>query len=390
VTVVTDERNVARPGHAGRPDASGGDQDVGCEAAEASFTALLRSDAVMLLAARRAMEDHGGGLRGDIAARGVLDAELQASSGWPTGDDYLTAAADYERAGREEDAAFLRRIGRTDHVIAAARTGWNLRYRDRPKSPDDELVASIRQGSLIEFDPAGPYLGIDGASYEPGVLPVGTELEPVVVVSGRGGSEMLIGWPDYATMSEWIATRGTTASGPLTAPPGHRDCRARQEDQLLARLVSSPSEAPMLAVTVPPDTFTTDVRYDLYRAIAYVAGGGGCTPADIGDEAVRRMAAVPAHGLARYGGRGAPFARAYLNRLAETVVDRGTALSAARALVQEDKQCRSQTARALGAGRAVQTAASGYDTALAAGPGRQPEWRRPEPPASGPVPAPRF
>lgn len=357
---------------------------------DGSFTELLRSDAVMLMVARRAMEEHGGGPEGDLAARRVLDAELRASSGWPTGNDYLTAAADYDRAGREEDAEFLRRIAGTDRAIDTARTWWNLRYQDRPRTPADELIASIRQGSLIEFDPAGPYLGIDGASYEPGVLPVGTALEPVLVVSGRGGSEIVTGWPDYAAMSEWIATRGTTATGPLTPPPERRDCRIWQEDQILARLVTSPSDAPLIAATVPPSTFTTDVRYDIYQAIIQVRDHGSSAHEDIGTEFARRMTAVPAHGLAHYGGAAAPFARAYLARLAETTVDRDTARSVASILVQEDSHYRSVRRPAVpghptAASRAVTMRGdpTGATRSYPLG------WQRPEPPVPGAAPVPR-
>jgi hypothetical protein len=191
---MTAEWRASRLGDVGGPSSVSASPDAaGAGTGDAPFTALLRSDAVTLMVARRAMEEHGGGLDGDLAARRVLDAELRASRGWPTEADYLTAAADYDRAGHLKDAEFLRRVAGTDRAIEAARTWWNLRYQDRPGTPADDLIASIRQGSLIEFDPAGPYLGTDGASYEPGVLPVGTALEPVAVVSGRGGSELITG-----------------------------------------------------------------------------------------------------------------------------------------------------------------------------------------------------
>jgi len=313
-----------------------------------------------------------------------------APAGWPAGEDYLTAAADYDRAGRAEDAGFLRRVAGTDRAVQAAHTWWNLRYQDRPRTPADDLIASMRQAGLIEFDPAGPYLGIDGASYEPGVLPLGAALEPVVVVSGRGSSELITGWPDYAAMAEWIATRGTTASGPLTPPPGRRDCRAWQEDQILARLLTSPSDAPLIAATVPPGTFTTDVRYDIYQAIAGVRDLRSCTPGDISAELARRMTAVPDHGLARYGGAAAPFARAYLARLAETLVDHDTAISVASILVQEDSHYRSPaTPPAPGHRSVVPGTVARHEQFGVARPGQPPDCRRPEPPAPGPSPMPR-
>ena len=96
----------------------------------------------------------------------------------------------------------------------------------------------------------------------------------------------IIYWPDYTAMSQWIATRGTAASGLLTPPPGDRDCRTWQEDQVLARLITSPSDAPLIAAAVPPGTFTTDVRYDIYQAIIQVRNHGSYTPDDVSAEAV--------------------------------------------------------------------------------------------------------
>jgi hypothetical protein len=388
---MTAEWKTARPDDATRPSSvSASPGAAGAGAGDAPFTALLRSDAVTLIVARRAMEEHGGGLDGDLAARRVLDAELRASSGWPTEGDYLTAAADYDRGGQLEDAEFLRRVAGTDRAIDTARTWWNLRYQDRPRTPADDLIASMRQAGLIEFDPAGPYLGVDGASYEPGVLPLGAVLEPVVVVSGRGASELITGWPDYAAMSEWIATRGTTASGPLTPPPGRRDCRTWQEDQILARLLTSPSDAPLIAASVPPGTFTTDVRYDIYQAIVQVRNLGPYAPGDISAEFARRMTAVPGHGLARYGGAAAPFARAYLARLADTIVGHDTAMSVASLLVQEDSHYRSLARPAApGQRSAAPATVTKRDPVGATRPGQQPRYPRPQPPAPGPSPMPR-
>jgi hypothetical protein len=354
---------------------------TGAEEGDAPFTGLLRSDAVMLMVARKAMEEHGDGPGGALAARLALDAELRAVASWPTGGDYLTAAADYQRAGRLEDAVFLRRVAGADRVVEQGRAWWNHRYADRPRTPADDLIASMREGGLIDFDPAGPYLGIDGAAYEPGVLPVGEVLQPVLVVSGRGGSELISGWPDYAAMSEWVATRGTTSGGPLLPPPDRRDCRVWEEDQVLARLVSSPSDASTIAGTVPPSTFTTDVRYDTYQAILNIQSLGAYTPGDVVAELARRMTVVPDHGLSRYGGPAAPFARAYLNRLAETVVDRDTAMSVASTLVREDNQYRSRALQPSATVRhcTVPAARAVPETVGVSRPGQQPDFRGPQP-----------
>jgi hypothetical protein len=358
---------------------------------DAPFTGLLRSDAVMLMVARRAMAEHGGGPGGDIAARLALDAELRAAASWPAGSDYLAAADDCQRAGQLEDAEFLRRVAGAGRVIEQGRAWWNHRYCDRPQTPADDLIASMREGGVIEFDPSGPYLGTDGAAYEPGVLPLGEALQPVLVMGGRGGSELISGWPDYAAMSAWIATRGTTADGPLVPPPGRQDCRAWGEDQILARLVSSPSDTPAIAGAVPPSTFTTDVRYDTYQAILNIRVLGSYTAGDIAAELARRMTVVPGHGLSRYGGPSGPFARAYLNRLTETVVDRDTAMSVASILVQEDNHYRSRAFhQSAPARRGPGPAALAiHETVGVSQPGWQPDCRMPQPPALGaaaPVP----
>ena len=90
---------------------------------------------------------------------------------------------------------------------------------------------------------------------------------------------------------------------------------------MLARLVTSPRDAPQLTAGLPPATFTTDVRYDVYQAIVALAGRGGYyAPEQLAAELGMRMAAVPPHGLAGYGGAAGLFARAYLARLASTEV----------------------------------------------------------------------
>ena len=66
------------------------------------LTGLLRSDAVVLMLARKAIDDYGGGPVGDLAARRVVDGEVRAMIAWPVGADYLRAADDYDRAGRAE------------------------------------------------------------------------------------------------------------------------------------------------------------------------------------------------------------------------------------------------------------------------------------------------
>ncbi len=114
------------------PDAGGHDGVPG--EAEHVVTAMLRSDAMILTFARQAVEDGDGSPAGYIAARRGLDREVRGLLPWPSGEDYARAAADYERMGRTDDAALLRRIAATDTLIAAARAEWNSRYDARPSS----------------------------------------------------------------------------------------------------------------------------------------------------------------------------------------------------------------------------------------------------------------
>ena len=97
-----------------------------------------------------------------------------------------------------------------------------------------------------------------------------------------------------------------------------------------------------------PDTFTTDVRYDLYQAIAALSNHGGYyAPEQVAAELRTRMAAVPAYALVNYGGATGLFAHAYLARLASTEVSGETATATASILVQEDAHFRAMPDRAV-------------------------------------------
>jgi hypothetical protein len=312
---------------------------------------------------------------------------------WPADADYLKAAEDYAQAGRPDDAALLRRIATTGLALEVARTQWNIRYDHRPPARAEELIDGLRRGGHIDFDPAGPYFGVDGAVYEPGVLAVGMEDRPVVVVTGRGSSEFLADWPDYAAMSKWVASRGTTGSGELCDPPARAECRGWHEDTVLARLVSSPRDVLLIEGKLMPDAFTTDVRYEVYQSVLAVAarGQGGGTPESIAAELTRRMANVPSYGLAGYGGASGLFAHAYLGRLAATHVTRDACLGAVTILVQGDEHDRVQAARPHPASgqqpaRGKQLFAAPGSAALqgtAMSSSAVPLLRPPEPPAAG-------
>jgi hypothetical protein len=366
------------------PDAGGNAGVPG--AAEHVVTSMIRSDAMILMLARKAVEEGDGSPAAYIAARRDLDREVRELLPWPSGEDYARAAADYERMGRPGDAALLRRMAATDTLIAAAKAEWNTRYDARPSTPAAEMIDAMRKAGIIDFDPAGPYMGVDGAAYEPGAFTIGGKQEPVLVITGRGTAELVTGWPSFGAMAGWVASRGSTAGGPLTAPPAGRDCRAWEEDQILARLVTSPREAQQLTAALTPDTFTTDVRYDLYQAIVALAGRGGYyAPGQLAAELGMRMAAVPPYALVNYGGATGLFARAYLARLASTEISSEAAAATASTLVQEDAHHRARPAQAAARAQAPAPAAGGdppQGETLAAGPPLQQPRPQPGPGAA--------
>jgi hypothetical protein len=348
-------------------------------------TTMLRSDAMILMLARKAIEEGDGSPAAQIAARRDLDREVRELLPWPSGDDYARAAADYERMGRTDDAALLRGMAAADTLIAAARAEWNTRYDARPSTPAAEMIDAMRQAGVIDFDPAGPYMGVDGAAYEPGAFTFGGRQEPILVITGRGTAEFVTDWPGFDAMADWVASRGTTASGPLTPPPARRDFRAWEEDQILARLVTSPRDAPQLTAALTPDTFTTDVRYDVYQAIVSLAGRGGYyDPEQLAAELGKRMAAVPPYGLVNYGGATGLFARAYLARLASTEVTSEAAAATASILIQEDAHDRARQAQAASRAQTPAPATGGgprQEETLTAGPPLQ--QPRPQPSHGG-------
>jgi hypothetical protein len=309
------------------------------------LTDVLQSDATVL---RMAGEQLGAATdteAGALAVRRSLDGQLRAMSGWPRPDDYTQMAADCEAAGRVHEAALLRQVATTEELQAEARARWNHRYADHPASTADQMIATMADAGMIDFDPDGPYRGIDGAYYRPGLLTIVDLEHPVVVVATRAGLDLAVDWPDYASMSAWIAGRGSTASGPLDRPPtpeGHR-FRPWREEQVLARILEAPGEVTMLGPSLPPDTFTADARYDIYASIlAVTSRGQRPDPEIVAVELNNRMAWLPDHALPAYGGPAGLTAQAYLSRLTATSVTSGEAMAAAAALHQEDTQSRAR------------------------------------------------
>jgi hypothetical protein len=184
------------------------------------------------------MENHGGEATSLLAVRKLLDAELRSKTGWPRAQDYEQIAADLERSGQPGPAELARQAAQADDVLAAASARWAGRYANRPYAASEEEVAQLWEREDTALDPAGPYPGIDGAAYRPGVLNSDLDGEPVLFVTGHGTAEAITGWERYADMMRWIESRGSTGSGALVPPPvpRGRDTRTWREDAVLARL----------------------------------------------------------------------------------------------------------------------------------------------------------
>ena len=277
-------------------------------------------DSFLLEDARQAYADRGGGPHGYLAARRLLDERLRRMVHWPRARDYAQLADDLAAEGRDGDALLLRRVAATGGLLTEAQGRWNTRYDSRAETSAERDTRQIIDAGLIDFDPDAPYQGIDGSLYWPGYtsLQAGQQA-PVVLVTGRGLQELIIGFEDQAAVDRWLHDRGPMASGELTQPDVPVLPRAVLEEHILARLLSRPGDLPATMTALPPTTFTTDARYDIYAAITTVARRGPAwDTGDVAAELSRRVDWVPDWALRGYGGQGAPWAQAYLRRLAVT------------------------------------------------------------------------
>ena len=353
---------------------------------------FLFRDAAAALAA-------GSGQDGELAARRLVDDRLTRMVHWPRGLDYAQIADDLAALGRDDDAALLCRLAGTDGLLLEAQARWNTRYDSRAETSAEREARLLIDAGLIDFDPAGPYPGIDGSLYWPGYtsLEYGPVQAPVVAVAGRGLRELVTGFDNDAAVQRWLHDRGPMASGPLEAPDVSALPRAMAEEHILARLLRRHDDMRALAARVPPATFTADARYDIYAAIITVASRGQPWDArHVDAELGNRINWVPSWALPRYGGHSAPWAHAYLHRLDVTE----PVSYAVSRLVAEDTRAR-LAARGQDAGRqpSVRTAAAPrplpeierwrrYTAQPADRPA--PEHRRPGPSPEHDGPAPRW
>ena len=281
----------------------------------------VRMDPFLLRDAHRVYADRGGREDGRLAARRLLDERLRQMVHWPTGEEYARLAEDLDADGRWADAALLRQIAATDHLLTEAQTHWNTRYATRPQTAGERDTRLLIDAGLIDFDPDGSYRGIDGSDYWPGYtsLETGPQQAPVVLVSARGLWQLVTGFDDQAAVARWLHDRGPMAGGPLTPPDVPSLPRAVLEEHILARMLCGPGELPASMASLPLTTFTADGRYDIYAAIITVASNGQSWDLrHVAAELGRRMDWVPEWALPRHGGQGTPWPQAYLRRLADT------------------------------------------------------------------------
>lgn len=305
---------------------------------------------MLAVVARHVYEEAGGGSAGAVAARQYMDTELRLMGSWPPSSLYARIAENFGQLGQDRTAEFLRRVANAGEVLEEARSVWETRYDARGPMAVDQLVAALRRADdLVSWDPAGPYLGVDGARYEPGSLCLEHADEPIVIVEGRGAREVITGWAGFGEMQDWIAGRGTGGSRGLVAPPVGTLSRTWLEDTVLAYIVNHPLDMRDDLRSLEPDAMTTDVRYEVLDAVRRLSDrdAGSYSPETVSAEARSRLSHVPAEGLPRYGGPGGPFIRTYVSRLAETPVLSSDFRSAVQTLREEDLQARQRGAVAV-------------------------------------------
>jgi hypothetical protein len=160
-------------------------------------------------------------------------------------------------------------------------------------------------------------------------------------------AEMLVGWANWREMLRWVASRGTTWTGDLEVPPAAAGAQCVREDAVLAYALRSHADAAAITQYLPHDTFTSDVRFEVFAAIADVTHSGLNVTRDRVAAALHERAWLipPRQRQEHSGGAGLPWAQAYLRRLDQSWVQVADARSAAASLRREDRQAVAVAAR---------------------------------------------
>jgi hypothetical protein len=354
----------------------------------------MLTEPTLVRRAQQVYQEHGGGDDGYLAVRRFLDVELRLMAGWPRTEDYQSLASDYASIGLSQAGDLLSGAAAAGQLLAQADARWQQRYAERPGTFRQQHARQFLRAGLIRADPAGPYPGIDGAAYHPGVLDEdkGVPAIPAVLIRARAMTEMVTGWASYQQMAAWIASRGTTGSGELATPDAAMRARCVQEELVLAYMMADPASIPAISRCLRPAAFTSDTRYDLYAAILTVTSREQRCDRDLAAAELTRQAMwIPRHALGAYGGPDLPWAHAYLHRLDATPVTREIARQAVAALREEDHAAAAHAKSSAASGpRRVISASPEQGTQAAPAPeNRPPQLQRPSAPVQPAAPAPR-
>ena len=323
------------------------------------------------------------GLADLLALRRQLDRAIRSRITWPREHEYTLIAGDMERLGWLEHAATLRDLAGTDQLISHLARQWDGRYQDRGPAIQDLDTDRTLASEHTELADADPVPGIDGAMYRRGYIDAAGGGH-IILVQGRGLSELIRFGHDETTCERWAASRGPLAAGPLDPPPPVLCSRTWQEEQLLAAMLSDPATLARYRRQFPPGTFTADSRYEIYCTLLELADTSRrWYPWQAGNRVAARQDQIPASQLGTYGGDGMPWVRTYLDRLTATTWTPAAAAAAAHTITTQDRAFRGG-AHAIDAERPAGRPA----TRPGPSPGSAPPLARPPQPGetAGPVP----
>jgi len=298
------------------------------------LTRVLLEDPLILNQAAALAAAHGPGDGTRLAVRQLLDARIREITRWPRDEDYARIAADLDHAGLGDKADVLRQVA-DGELQDQARDRWLHRYAYRAEA-DRDIRTDPRAGDGIDWSDDGPVRGTDGAWYQHGYAEYRDRRWFIVAVQGRGFGEHVM-FTSYEEQRRWLADRGPTATGELVTPDLSPVPRVVLEEKILAGMLADPAMFAQAAVSLPPDSFTADARYEIYGAILSLADGGRqWYPGEVAGQLERHTAWLPERALRDAGGNGAPWTHAYLRRLMDTPVSRADAVAAAVAVAAED------------------------------------------------------
>jgi hypothetical protein len=82
----------------------------------------------------------------------------------------------------------------------------------------------------------------------------------VLLIKTRAITELIRGWDSYQKMQDWLASRGTTGSGTLAAPPAARRARCVAEEAVLSHMLGHAEHVTAIGAYLPPWTSRPRLR----------------------------------------------------------------------------------------------------------------------------------